>query len=203
MTQLQQPSGCFCSNSEKQVGTAYILAGGQSRRLGQDKLFVRHKGRSLLSHTIEICTEVFDTVKIVAKSTEKFQSTSCEVVIDWPGADGPMAGIIAALQDCRDDCCFIVAADLPDLNKDVITTIINTYTDQQYAGLQEKDKPQLLCGIYHISALSVLTAQAKKGNYCMTDTLKDLSHTLIPVTSSTWRNVNRPSDLEKLDNTND
>ncbi len=203
MTQLQQPSGCFSHTGSKRSGTAYILAGGKSRRLGRDKLFVQHNGTTLLAHAVNICSGLFHTVKIVAKNPDRFPSLGCEIVIDTPDADGPMAGIIAALQNCREDWCFITAADLPDLNREIITTIIGAYTGQQFVGLYEEHGPQMLCGVYHHSALPVLIARAKQGDYRMVGTLSTLTHKLLPVPVDTWRNVNTPADLQQLETGHD
>ncbi|MFQ5608576.1 MAG: molybdenum cofactor guanylyltransferase, partial [Candidatus Zixiibacteriota bacterium] len=105
--------------SEKRGGfvvrSAYVLAGGQSRRMSGDKLFLEINGKSLLKRTLEVCRSRFDEVWIVAKESEKFAGLDYPVVIDWPGADGPLAGIIAALSDCTESACFVTAADLYDL----------------------------------------------------------------------------------------
>lgn len=203
MTQLQQPSGCFSHTGKKRFGSAYILAGGKSSRLGQDKLYVQHHGTTLLAHTVNICSGIFNSVKIVAKKAEKFHALECEIVIDSPDADGPMAGIIAALQDCQEEWCFITATDLPDLNQEIITAIIGAYNGQQFMGLKEQNGPQMLCGIYHRSALPVLITRAKQGDFSLVGALSMLSHTLLPVPVATWRNVNTPEDLQQLETDHD
>jgi len=46
--------------------TAFILAGGRSRRMGQDKAFLELGGRTLLSRALDLANAVAPTVRIVA-----------------------------------------------------------------------------------------------------------------------------------------
>jgi molybdopterin-guanine dinucleotide biosynthesis protein A len=51
---------------------AYVLAGGGSRRMGVDKLFLHIGGRSLLERTIATCEVCFKQVRLVAGQSAKF-----------------------------------------------------------------------------------------------------------------------------------
>ncbi len=175
--------------------TAYILAGGSSRRMGTDKLFLQIEGRSLLERTISVCEPYFGQVKLVSGNSDKFSSLDYPVVIDSPMANGPMAGIIAALKDCATDNCFVTAADLFDLKVDVITALISRYNGQQYLGLLESGGVQPLCGIYNKSALEVFYRFAQNGKYCMTEAVIAMDHHGITLPAGDWRNINSPADL--------
>lgn len=177
------------------IDSAYILAGGQSRRMGRDKLFLDCGGEPLLMRTLGICREAFASVTLVARSLDKFKSLGCEVLLDNPQAQGPLAGVIAALEDCAQECCFITAADLYDLDTQIIDRLRVSYRDEEYLGLRESDMPQPLCGIYHKSALSHLKKQAAAGQLRMIEAIAGLEHRLLPIGSEKWRNINCPNDL--------
>lgn len=185
------------------IDTVYILAGGRSRRMGQDKLFVESEGMSLLGRTVQTCRSVFPEVKLVAKQPGKLGQFGCEIVLDWPHADGPLAGVVAALENCSQECCFVTAADLYDLDQKVITRLINSYNGEQYFGLQEASGGQPLCGIYHRSALPHLISQGNHGKWRMLEIIDGLDHGMLPVDRKHWRNINRPCDLTAIGNDHD
>lgn len=188
-----QPIGC--GFFIMRVNNAYILAGGKSSRMGQDKLFLEVDGKHLLRHTLSTCCELFERVSIVAKEKNKFSAFDCNVVLDWEGADGPMAGIVAALQDCPEDYCFITAADLLDLSTTTISMLVRQYQGEQYFGLKESERIQPLCGIYARSSLASLIDAAKRGRYGLHEALEQLDTKFISVNSDSWRNINRPEDI--------
>jgi molybdopterin-guanine dinucleotide biosynthesis protein A len=174
---------------------AYILAGGKSRRLGVNKLHVRLGNQSLLERTIATCKEYFEQVKLVAGCFEGVATLGCETVLDSPLAQGPMAGVIASLEDCRTDLCFITAADLPDLNGEIINSLIASYVDQQYVGIIESNGFQPLCGIYHTSSLLILKQAASNKEYSLNKAMRFLNHNGILPSGKKWRNINYPHDL--------
>ncbi|RME28487.1 MAG: molybdenum cofactor guanylyltransferase [Candidatus Zixiibacteriota bacterium] len=177
------------------ITQAYILAGGQSRRMGRDKLFVSVDGVPLLGRTLDVCREAFARVSIVAKESAKFRQFNTKVLLDAPEADGPLAGIITALRHCSEAACFITAADLRDLNRTVIANLLQDYRGEQYLGLREPDTCQPLCGIYNVSSLPVLLAAARRGEYALHTILHELECRFVPCDLTVWRNINRPSDL--------
>ena len=177
------------------IDSAYILAGGRSRRMGRDKLFMDCGGEPLVTRTLGICREAFASVTLLVRSLDKFKSLDCEVLLDNPQAQGPLAGVIAALEDCAQEYCFITAADLYDLDTQVIDRLCVSYCGEQYLGLRESDLPQPLCGIYHRLALPHLKRRAAVGQFRMIEAITGLEHRLLPIGSEKWRNINCPSDL--------
>lgn len=175
--------------------SAYILAGGKSRRLGVNKLYVRIDGRSLLERTIAVCKACFATAKLVAGSSNGLSVLDCDIVADSPLARGPMAGVIAALEDCCSDYCFVTAADLPDLSTELIEMLTTRCRDFQYIGVLEENGLQPLCGIYHASSLPILMKAASRKEYSLNRTMQFLRHGGVIPCGEQWRNINRPQDL--------
>ena len=174
---------------------AYVLAGGSSRRMGVDKLFLQIGGQSLLERTIATCEACFKQVKLVTGNAAKFSLLDYTVVLDSPGVHGPMAGVIAALEDCDTDRCFVTAADLFDLSAEVIASLVTQYRGQQYMGLIETNCLQPLCGLYHKSSLETLYRFAEKDEYSMIKAVKALNHSGIVLPAGQWRNLNYRADL--------
>jgi molybdopterin-guanine dinucleotide biosynthesis protein A len=174
---------------------AYILAGGSSRRMGTDKLFLKIDDRSLLERTISTCEFCFENVKLVAGNPARFSSLGIDIVPDSPAARGPMAGVIAALEDSDRDICFVTAADLPDLSRTIIESLIARYSGQQYFGLMEPGGLQPLCGIYSGSSLDAFYRFAREGNFSVAAAVESLNYEALALPSVRWRNINYPGDL--------
>jgi molybdenum cofactor guanylyltransferase len=74
----------------------FVLAGGSSRRFGQDKALVKIGDQVLLSRLCFVLREVARSVMIVG-APEKYGRLGMQCLPDrWPG-DGPLGGIVTAL----------------------------------------------------------------------------------------------------------
>lgn len=102
-----------------------ILAGGEARRLGGgDKGRTEIAGRSILARQIESLTPQLATLALNAKgASERFADTGLPVLPDPPGAAGPLAGVLAAL-DWAEAMGFsrvlTVPCDVPFLPRDLV-----------------------------------------------------------------------------------
>lgn len=177
---------------------AFILAGGQSSRAGYDKLLAKINNTTLVEKTISTCENLFISISLVGKTSEKYKHLSYPTLIDCNLADGPMAGIITALENCTAEYCFITASDLYDLNHNVIRQILDSYNNEQFLGAEINNRIQPLCGIYHISCLPILIETAKTGNFKMRDFLKQINAKYISLSISPWRNMNYHEDFESI-----
>ncbi len=93
--------------------TGFVLAGGQSSRMGTDKAFVELEGRTLLTRTLALAQKVAEDVRILG-SKEKFASFGSVVEDEFPN-HGPLGGIHAALRASATDLNLILAVDMPFL----------------------------------------------------------------------------------------
>ena len=165
--------------------------------MGADKLFMPIGNQSLLSHTIKACQVRHHTVKLSAPPDKKYDSFGLQLIPDYDGCQGPLAGIIASLTDCSDEYCFITAADFPGLDSALIDRLHQRLDNQQYLGLCEPGGIQPLCGIYAVSALPVLLKAANDGITRVTEAIGSLRSEFIEIDHSRWLNVNSPADLEE------
>jgi len=90
---------------------AFVLAGGQSTRMGADKAFMQLEGCTLLGHALALAKSVTSDVRIVG-SPEKFAAFG-EVVEDEFPQHGPLAGIHAALRASSSELNLMLAVDMP------------------------------------------------------------------------------------------
>jgi len=83
------------------TGLAYILVGGRSRRFGQDKALVSIGGEiHLVRLAGQLHRDGFEVV-IVSQRNQDYQSLGLRQIFDHDPDAGPLAGMIAALSDCK------------------------------------------------------------------------------------------------------
>ncbi len=109
---------------DRRVGdlTAFILAGGHSRRMGRDKAFLQLAGRSLLDRAVEVAGAICPTVRIVAPQ-QKFLTVARTIEDVFPDC-GPLGGIHAALTSTSTELNLFLAVDLPFVEKNFLAFLI-------------------------------------------------------------------------------
>ena len=77
-----------------------ILAGGQSRRMGKDKLFLELNNKKLIEHTIDKAKKYLKKVIIITnQNNEFFSKNNLTTVKDCiEGQLGPLVGILTAMK---------------------------------------------------------------------------------------------------------
>jgi molybdopterin-guanine dinucleotide biosynthesis protein A len=102
--------------------TGFVLAGGQSSRMGQDKAFMQLGGRTLLAHALELAKAATGSVQIIG-SSEKFAAFGQLAEDIFPG-HGPLAGIHRALTSTQTELNLILAVDMPFLQPGVLNYLV-------------------------------------------------------------------------------
>jgi molybdenum cofactor guanylyltransferase len=98
--------------------SAAVLAGGRSRRMGQDKalLPLTAGGPPMLALVLERLRQVAADVIIVSERRAGYDAFGAPVVPDdFPDA-GALGGIATALRHAAHDHCLVVACDMPFLS---------------------------------------------------------------------------------------
>ena len=184
--------------------TAVILAGGQSRRMGKDKLRLSLAGETLLERTLRRFSAVFPKVLVSTASPERYPELGeCRVYDRYPGA-GPLAGLHAALMAAGEDV-FLVGGDMPFADPDRAQRLIALCGDCEACVLVDGEgRWEPLFGFYRFSALEKAEAMLSAGQNRMTGLLSQLRLREVTLaelgeeSDSLLRNLNKPEDYEKL-----
>ncbi len=104
----------------KRFGTAIILAGGKSSRMGFDKQFLKIDQRRLMDSMIHKLSEEFDEIIIVTNKPEHYIGLGHKITGDIIENMGPLGGIHAGLTISSSEYSLIVACDMPNINMDYI-----------------------------------------------------------------------------------
>lgn len=102
--------------------TAVILAGGESRRMGRDKMQVKFRGETLLNRSIANLTPLFADIVLSVRHSVPVDVPQANVmqIIDVGEGRGPMVGIAAALEYAKTDWIFAIGVDMPFVVPEVV-----------------------------------------------------------------------------------
>jgi len=103
-------------NSPNEVARAVVLAGGVSRRMGEDKAFLRLGEETLVSRLVRGLQTFSERVGISVASADdfaEFQEKDVELYIDERWRRGPLEGLRSSLRAMSEDYALFVAVDTP------------------------------------------------------------------------------------------
>jgi molybdopterin-guanine dinucleotide biosynthesis protein A len=147
----------------------YVLAGGGSTRFGRDKALVGVGGKPMLARMIEILQDATKKAKVVA-SRGKYEAFGVEIVEDrWPG-EGPLGGIVTALEDAVGNDAqpawnLIVSCDMPFLTPEWMRYMAMRAASSpaQVILPRSSSGPEPLCACWRTDAAETLRAGFEGG----------------------------------------
>jgi molybdopterin-guanine dinucleotide biosynthesis protein A len=187
------------ANSERPV-YGLLLAGGRSRRMGQDKALLQHGGKRQLDYLFDM---------LAAQTTKTFVSARADQaddpvrnrypqIVDRHGNIGPVDGILSALDEYPGADWLVVACDLPNLDADTLLHLRDnaaagpfTAYRSNYDGL-----PEPLCALYREGAASIIRQFVADGIVCPRKILIRSNAVLLDLQdASALDNINTPDEL--------
>src|SRR5262252_4485041 len=124
---------------------AFILVGGASSRMGQDKSQLVIDGQT----TSEIIAATLAPLSCRVRTVGSQVRSARENISDHYDRWGPLGGIQAALQACRTERCIVVACDLPFVTRDLLELLMNGQgAAAAIVPVQSDGRPQPLCAVY-------------------------------------------------------
>src|SRR5271154_3497903 len=110
--------------AEKFAG--FVLAGGQSSRMGRDKAMLEIDGASMIRRAINLVRSVGIEPVVVGSPGEFKRQLDARVITDeWPGA-GPLGGIATALSESDKQWNLVIACDMPYLTIEWLGFLLDT-----------------------------------------------------------------------------
>ncbi len=103
---------------------AVVLAGGRSRRMGFDKALLRIGDRPVIQRIVECALALTDQVVISSNDTSSYQFLGRPVIEDVFTAQGPLAGLHAAMVQSSQSLFLLLACDMPNLHQKLLRTLV-------------------------------------------------------------------------------
>src|SRR4051794_39992934 len=143
----------------------FVLLGGQSSRMGQDKALLRLDGTNLVLVVARAVAAAAGSVTFIG-DPQKYGDLGHRISPDlFPGC-GPLAGIHAALTVSPAEWNLVVACDMPDVYPEFLMQLLETAeTSGADCVLPAGDsgRPEPLCAVYHRRGLEVIQRALESG----------------------------------------
>jgi molybdopterin-guanine dinucleotide biosynthesis protein A len=97
-----------------------IQAGGESRRMGQDKALMPFLGRPLIARVLERLAPLADEALVTTNRPEAFRFLGVPLVPDLKPGFGALGGLHTAIASARNPLVAVVACDMPFASRDLL-----------------------------------------------------------------------------------
>jgi molybdopterin-guanine dinucleotide biosynthesis protein A len=178
----------------------FVLAGGNSTRMGRDKALLPHGGGTLLEHICRVVAEAAGCVAVIGPQG-RYGHVGFEVIPDLEPGLGPLGGIHTALSLQRARWNLVVACDMPRLGLATLTDLVRRAKDSEADCLMPvtSDGPQPLCAMYRGRCLVPVEQALAEGVRKISTALERVvvEHLHLSDTTS-FMNLNTPEDWESL-----
>jgi molybdopterin-guanine dinucleotide biosynthesis protein A len=190
----------------KETVSGFVLAGGESSRMGRDKARLDIGGVSLLRRAVGLLQSVTGNSAIISSSAVHELSGSRTVADDFPSW-GPLGGIATALRISETEWSLVIACDLPYLTKAWLDFLIERALKSGADAVVPMNLkgPEPLCAVYHKNAQQRILAAVEGGVHKVTESFDRLSVEYLE--PDEWKgfasegllfkNINSPADYEE------
>jgi molybdopterin-guanine dinucleotide biosynthesis protein A len=190
----------------------FILAGGESSRMGVDKGLLEIAGVPMIVRAARLVESVVGAPTVVVGTPEKYRGLGLRAIADdWPGC-GPLGGIATAFRASEADWNLILACDLPYLTREWLKYLLQRARDSEAEAVvpmnlvsASKRGAEPLCAMYHTGGEPAIRQALERGVRKVTDGLAELRVEVIE--PAEWKgfdsggllfkNVNTPADYEE------
>jgi molybdopterin-guanine dinucleotide biosynthesis protein A len=140
--------------------SGFVLAGGESRRMGQPKHLLQLGGETMLERQIRLLRSVARFVAVIG-SAQSPPGLAIPVFPDEIPGRGPLGGILTGLRHTRTEFNLFVGCDLPFITPRFLGYLARCALESQAEVTAPEDGHgaiQPLCAVYRRRALSKVRA---------------------------------------------
>jgi molybdopterin-guanine dinucleotide biosynthesis protein A len=182
--------------------TLIILAGGQSRRMGQDKAHLPTGAGTLLERIVDRLSPVVD--QLIVAGGPALSIPEVRWVPDARPGAGPLAGMAAGLGATSGDLAWIVACDLPDVEPGIGDLLFASAADVDAVVPRLDSRPECLCAVYHASLAGRILTMLDAGDRRVTSLLDGIRVRYVEAAElrrvdpdlRSFRNLNTPDEYQ-------
>ena len=174
-----------------------VLAGGASRRMGADKAFIELDGSTLLDRAVmAVADGGADPVVVVGGDRERIEAAGHRYAADQHPGEGPLGGIITALDVVDRDLVVVLACDLIEASPVAVSSLVAVAGSADVAVPVVDGRGQWLHAVWRRTTLEPLRAAFAAGERAPRRALAGLDVVELLDGSPGWyADADRPTDL--------
>ena len=188
----------FYHNIKTKPVFGLVLAGGKSRRMGQDKALLTYHAQSQIAHTAKMllkrCSQVYLSCR--ADQQSSYRKYDFPLVVDSYPDIGPLGGLLSAQRLFPEASWLVAACDLPFMDHSLLNDLTQKRNPFSFATAYrhpEGGKPEPLCAIYEPKSRVPLILRHAVGNNSLRSFLEDFPiHYLSVKNPCCLQNINTP-----------
>jgi molybdopterin-guanine dinucleotide biosynthesis protein A len=183
-----------------------ILAGGHSRRMGQEKAFLPVGGRPVIERVLWSTADLSDDLLIVTNTPDMYRHLGQRMVGDVYPGKGALGGVYSAINAALHPHCLVVACDMPFLNTDLLSHLMTLSAGFDVVIPLIQEFPETMHAIYGKACLEPIEMRLSANQLKIIDFFEDVrvqyvSREEVARYDPTFRsflNMNTPDDWRKL-----
>jgi molybdopterin-guanine dinucleotide biosynthesis protein A len=174
-----------------------ILTGGRSSRMGRDKAFIEIDGRPMVQSAQRALLDAgASNVVTIGGNAAALANLGLEALPDTTPGEGPLGGIIDALEHTDEDVVVVLACDHPTMEADLVRLLVTKIAGTDAAVPVVDGVPQPLAAAYVRRSLPVLRTAFAAGERSPRSALRELRWRAVEGVDPAWvRDVDEPRDV--------
>jgi molybdopterin-guanine dinucleotide biosynthesis protein A len=186
--------------------TGILLAGGKSRRMGEDKRFLSVGERTLFERSLAALRSILETVCVVIAQDSPPLQADVPVFLDLVPNCGSLGGLYTGLREAHTGYVFLAACDMPFLNPEAVRYLVSLKDQADIVMVQLESGLQPTHAVYSQRCLPIIEEMVHAHQVKLQYLAANPSLHVRLVTESELReidsegrsflNVNTPADLD-------
>lgn len=178
-------------------GTAIILAGGKSSRMGEDKGLMLFNGKPMIQFILDEVNQIAAQIFIVT-SNPNYLSFGYPLIPDLIENKGPLAGIVSGLSHSTSTFNWVLSCDIPHITTELLLMLRNEIGDDDVILAKKNGQVHPLIGCYKKDCLGSINEQLNLGQLKLMNALSSLKvkeFDAVDFDEKCFHNLNSKADL--------
>lgn len=182
----------------------FILAGGKSSRMMQDKGLMLFREKPLVKHIVDTLSSSKSKTNIIANN-DGYKSFGLSVFEDKIKDKGPIGGLYTALTHSNTSHVLLVSCDMPMITIASINKLLNSVQDNYISIASIDGRLNPLLAVYPTNIKDFVVEKIAKDQLKMISLVESLPHKIVNFDKKTddsraeFVNFNTPEDISNFE----
>ncbi|MDO8303688.1 MAG: NTP transferase domain-containing protein [Sedimentisphaerales bacterium] len=183
----------------REKAAAIVMAGGQSRRMETDKSMLHINGRSMIEAICQQLVGNFEQILISDKEESALAFLGFSVIKDKISGQGPLMGIVSALESSTNQLNFVTACDIPYIDLKFVRRMLREAEGfDAVIPIRDDGKIEPLFAIYRKSVVPAINNVLSAGGRKIRDFFDQCKVKYIPLDAENFANLNTITEYKKF-----